>query len=99
MRAARKFLAQYVVPPHARTPQATPRGLQAVTTPALWKGLRLTNPDTLPRGAVQSIELEAAGPYSGTVHAELDEGAGLMLSLVAWQRGWRIGDVRPVEGS
>jgi hypothetical protein len=99
LRTAQQFLSQYVVSPSARTPGATPLGLQGVTTPALWEGLRLTDPNTLPRGAVQSIELEAAGPYSGAVLAELDNGAGLALSVVAWQRGWRISDVRPAEDS
>jgi hypothetical protein len=96
---AREFLAQYVVPPGVPDPDATPVGLRAVSTPALWDGLRLTRPDALPRGTVLTVELQDVGPFSGTVLAELDPGLDVTLSVVAWQRGWRVGDVRPAEDS
>lgn len=82
-RAALRFLDAYVVAPKAPQPQAVARSLHAVSTPALWRGLRFTHPDTLPRGSVRRVSVEAAGPFSGTVTVELDTDPELVVSVVA----------------
>ena len=73
-------------------------GLARWATPSLWRGLRLTDPAALPRGTVSELNVEAAGAYSAEVVAELSSQTDLRLSIVAWQRGWRVGDVRPEQG-
>jgi hypothetical protein len=95
---AHDFLDGYVVPAGAH-PRAVPRSLQDLTTPSLWRGLRLTEPDLLPRGRVDDVEVTDAGSFSGVVVAELDTGVTLRVSLVAWDDGWRVGDVRPGDDS
>lgn len=96
-RAALRFLDAYLVSPAAATPQAVPRSLRLASTPALWRGLRLTHPDALPRGTVARTSVDAVGPFSGTVTADLDTGHVVSLSVVAWERGWRVSDVRSGE--
>jgi hypothetical protein len=96
-RAALSFLADYVVPPQDAAPRAIPKSMRQTATPALWRGLRLTRPDVLPRGTVRKVSVEDAGPFSGTVRTELDTGSVLLLSVVAWDEGWRVSDVRPAE--
>jgi hypothetical protein len=98
-RAALSFLTDYVVPPSAATPRAMPKALRQTTTPALWQGLRLTRPGSLPRGTIREVTVETSGPFSATVRTELSTGVALMLSVVAWEEGWRIADVRPAEAS
>jgi hypothetical protein len=95
--AALNFLADYVVRPNAAAPMTMPRSMRQTATPALWQGLRLARPNSLPRGTVREVTVEASGPFSGTVTAELGTGTVLMLSIVAWDEGWRISDVRPAE--
>jgi hypothetical protein len=96
-RAAVSFLADYVVPPQDAAPRDLPKSMRQTATPALWQGLRLTRPDSLPRGTIREVTVEASGPFSGTVTAELSTGVVLMLSIVAWDEGWRVSDVRPAE--
>jgi hypothetical protein len=96
-RAALSFLADYVVRPDAPTPRAMPKSMRQTTTPALWQGLRLTRLNSLPRGTVREVTVETSGPFSATVRTELSNGAVLMLSIVAWEEGWRIADVRRAE--
>jgi hypothetical protein len=95
--AALSFLGDYVARPDAAAPRALPKSLRQTTTPALWQGLRVTRPNSLPRGTIRKVKVEASGPFSGTVTAELSTGTVLMLSIVAWKEGWRIADVRPAE--
>jgi hypothetical protein len=94
---ARRFLHHYVIAPGATSPKAVPSSLRNVTTPTLWQGLQLTQPDRLPRGSLESITVDGVGPVSGTVTAALDSGIALNVSLVAWQKGWRVSDVRPAD--
>jgi hypothetical protein len=96
-RAALSFLMDYVVRPDAPTPRAMPKALRQTTTPALWQGLRLTQPGSLPRGTVREVTVETSGPFSATVRTEVNTGVALMLSVVAWDDGWRISDIRPAE--
>jgi hypothetical protein len=96
-RAALSFLTDYVVRPDATAPRAIPKALRQTATPALWRGLRVTRPSSFPRGMVKEVTIEASGPFSGTVKAELDTGVVLLLSIVAWDEGWRVSDVRPAE--
>jgi hypothetical protein len=93
---ARDFLDRYVVPASAR-PRVVPPTLQALTTPSLWRGLRLTDPALLPRGRVDDLEVTDASPFSGVVVVGLHTGVTLRVSLVAWDDGWRVGDVQPVD--
>ncbi|HSE71136.1 MAG TPA: hypothetical protein VLA97_10295 [Nocardioidaceae bacterium] len=93
---ATRFLDGYVVPPDRRT-RSVPAGLSNTTTPALWRGLRLTDPSALPRATVRELTIDAAGAYSGEVLAELSDDSILRLSVVAWERGWRVSDVRPED--
>jgi hypothetical protein len=96
-RAALSFLTDYVVRPDATAPRAIPKALRQTATPTLWQGLRVTRPSSFPRGMVKEVTVEASGPFSGTVTAELGTGTVLMLSVVAWEEGWRVSDVRPAE--
>jgi hypothetical protein len=96
-RAAVRFLDQYVIAPRSQRPAASPRSVRALSTPSLWRGLRLADPAEIPRGMVTAVHLEAVGPYSGTATAELDTGAVLAVTVVAWNRGWRVADVKPAE--
>jgi hypothetical protein len=96
-RAALSFLDGYVVRPDAAAPRAIPKALRQTATPRLWQGLRLTRPSSLPRGTIREVTVDASGPFSGTVTAELSTGVVLMLSIVAWGEGWRVSDVRPAE--
>lgn len=95
-RAAVRFLEDYVVPPGSpRASGAPPRSLRLLSTPSLWRGLRLTDAATLPRGAVTAVHLEAVGPFAGTAIAELDTGSAIAVTVVA--QGWRVADVQPPE--
>jgi hypothetical protein len=96
-RAALSFFKHYVVPPQDAAPRTMPKALRQTATPALWQGLRLTRPESLPQGVIRDVAVEASGPFSGTVTAELSTGVVLMLSIVAWDEGWRVSDVRPAE--
>ena len=96
---ARDFLTAYVVAPEDGNPHGAPTSLRELTTPSLWRGLRLTDADRLPRGAVEQLVVDEAGSYSGLVTAELDTGLSLNVSLVAWDRGWRVSGVRPGNGT
>jgi hypothetical protein len=96
-RAALSFLTDYVVRPDAMAPSAIPKALRQTATPTLWQGLRLTRSNSLPRGRVRKVTVEASGPFSGTVTADLSSGVVLLLSIVAWDEGWRVSDVRPAE--
>jgi hypothetical protein len=96
-RAALNFLGDYVLPPAAATPRGIPKALRQTATPTLWQGLRVTRPSSFPRVTVKEVTVEASGPFSGTVTAELVTGVVLMLSIVAWEEGWRVSDVRPTE--
>jgi hypothetical protein len=87
----------YVVPPSSEPPNTMPRGLRRLSTPALWRGLRLTQPDSLPRGSTGRLSVEETGPFSGMVTAELDSGQALQVSVVAWEKGWRVSDIRSME--
>jgi hypothetical protein len=95
-RAALRFFDAFVLPSTAR-PREVPRALRSATTPALWEGLRLTRPDALPRGSVDLVDVEEAGAFSGRVSAELDSGDAYSVTVVAWERGWRVSDVRPED--
>jgi hypothetical protein len=96
-RAARRFLDAYVVPPGAPGPRTVPTRLRKLTTPALWQGLSLTDRDSLPRGDVGEITVEGTGPFNGTATAQIHPGPTLEVSVVAWQKGWRVSDIRPAE--
>jgi hypothetical protein len=96
-RAALSFLGDYVVRPDAPAPRAMRKSMRQTVTPALWQGLRLARPGSLPRGRITEVTVETSGPFSGAVTAELSTGAVLMLSIVAWDQGWRVSDVRPAE--
>jgi hypothetical protein len=96
-RAARRFLDAYVVPPDASRPQTVPTRLRKFTTPALWQGLSLTRPGSLPRGHVGGVTAEATGPFTGTATARLHPGPTLEVFVVAWEKGWRVSDIRPAE--
>ena len=94
---ARRFLDDYVIASGVRSPTAVPSGLRNLTTPTLWQGLELTQPDRLPRGSLKTVRVDSVGPFSGTVTAQLGSGSTLSVSVVAWQKGWRVSDVRPVD--
>jgi hypothetical protein len=96
-KAASEFLGVYVVPRGAQAPNTMPPSLRKRSTPALWRGLRVTRPDSLPRGSVSQLNVEATGPFSGMVTAELDSGQALQVSVVAWEKGWRVSDIRSME--
>ena len=96
-RVAARFLEQYIVSAGGRAPRAVPSSLHALSTPALWRGLRLTQPESLPTGRVASTVVAGSGPFSGSVTAELTSGATLSVSVVAWEKGWRVSDVRPAD--
>ena len=93
--AARAFVAGYVVTPTRDTPPGVPTSLRGLTTPSLWRGLRLTDPELLPRGRIEQLVVDETGPYSGRVAVELRTGLSLDVSLVAWDRGWRVSGVQP----
>lgn len=95
--AARDFLDAYVVPP-GETRRAVPRSLRALTTPALWRGLRLTDPGLLPRGRAEEVEVTETGAFSARATGTLGGGPDLEVALVAWDDGWRVSDVRPGHG-
>jgi hypothetical protein len=92
-RAALRFLEVFVLP-SAATPRKVPQSLRRTTTPALWEGLRLTRPDALPRGSVDRVDVEESGAFSGRASAELDSGDSYSVTVVAWEQGWRVSDVR-----
>ena len=96
-RTAREFLRGYLVAPGASAPKSVPTSLRRVTTPNLWQGLQLTRPDMLPRGSLENVRVDSLGPFSGTVTANLGSGRSLSVSVVAWQKGWRVSDVRPTD--
>lgn len=91
--AARRFLGEYAVL-RGSEPKAVPRSLRRLSTPALWRGLQLTRPDSLPTGSVTQVLVEDIGPFSGTATAKLDSGKELLISVVAWEHGWRVSDIR-----
>jgi hypothetical protein len=93
---ATRFLDGYVVSPD-RGAGSVPSELRDTTTPALWRGLRLTDPSALPRATVRELSIDAAGAYSGEVLAELSNESTLRLSVVAWERGWRVSNVEPED--
>ena len=97
-RAAEQFLAQYVVPSGQR-PRVIPHDLARLTTPTLWRGLRLADPTLLPRGEVLSLRPVGTGAYAAEAVASLSGGHAITLEIVAWSHGWRVADVRPTEGS
>lgn len=92
---ARAFVAAYVVMPEGATPPEVPTSLRGLATPSLWRGLRLADPELLPRGRIAQLVVDEAGPYSGRVVVELRTGLALEVSLVAWDRRWRVSDVQP----
>ena len=94
---ARRFLDDYVIASGVRSPKAVPTSLRNLTTPTLWQGLQLTQPDRLPRGSLKTVRVDSVGPFSGTVTAQLGSGSTLSVSVVAWQKGWRVSDVRPAD--
>lgn len=96
-KAASEFLGVYVVPHASEAPNTMPPSLRKLATPTLWRGLRLTQPDSLPRGSVRQLSVEGTGPFSGRVTVELDSGLALQVSVVAWEMGWRVSDIRPME--
>lgn len=93
---AREFLAEYVVAPGAPSPTSISADLRELSTPALWRGLRRSDPGVLPRGEVTTVEVEGRGSFGGTALADVGT-SRLVVSVVAWNRGWRVGDVRPAE--
>lgn len=93
---AREFLAEYVVAPGSPAPTRISTDLRALSTPALWRGLRRSDPALLPHGEVGAVEVEDLGSFGGTVLAEVG-GTRLVVSLVAWDEGWRVSDIRPAE--
>ena len=96
-RVAAKFLEQYVISPGSKAPNTMPSALQALSTPALWRGLRLTHPESLPGGRVTGTEVAGSGPFSGSVTVELTSGTTLTVSVVAWEQGWRVSNIRPAD--
>lgn len=97
LKTARKFIGSYVIRSGSPVPRTMPTRLRKLTTPALWQGLQLTQPSSLPRGSVEQLDVEDSGPFTGAVTAELDSGRALSISVVAWQTGWRVSDVRPAD--
>jgi hypothetical protein len=95
LRTARRFLDAYVVPAGATAPSHVTPHLRRLVTPALWRGLELAEPSTLPRGPVEKLTVEQSGAFSGLVTVDLDTGPQLSVTVVAWQQGWRVSDVRP----
>lgn len=93
---AREFLAQYVLAPRSPAPTSISADLRELSTPALWRGLRRSDPALLPRGKVSAVEVEDLGSFGGTVLADVGT-TWLVVSLVAWDEGWRVSDIRPAE--
>lgn len=91
-----EFLAEYVVAPAAPAPAGVSADLRELSTPALWRGLRRSDPALLPRGKVSAVEVEDLGSFGGTVLADVGT-TWLVVSLVAWDEGWRVSDIRPAE--
>ncbi len=69
--------------------------LKRWSTPTLWRGLRLTDPASLPSGDLTSIENVETGAFASEVAATLGNDQTLGLELVVWDDGWRVSDVRP----
>jgi len=92
---ARSFLAAYLPGPRGSAEPRIDPGVERWVTPALWRGLRWTDPEQLPKGRVSSIEEIATGAFACEALAHLDAGPALLLTLVAWDGGWRVVDVRP----
>lgn len=93
---ASEFLVEYVVAPGAPAPARVSDHLRGLSTPALWRGLRRSDPALLPRGQVTALEVEDLGSFGGTVLADVGT-SRLVVSVVAWNRGWRVSDIRPTE--
>ena len=96
--AAQRFLARYVVPT-GQSPRVVPHDLARLTTPTLWRGLRLADPTQLPHGRVVDLRAVGTGAYAAEAVARLSGGHAITLEIVAWSHGWRVADVRPTEGS
>ena len=99
-RTTQQFLAKYVVPT-GQDPRVVSPDLARLTTPTLWRGLRLADPTQLPHGRVVGLRPLGTGAYAAEAVAQLSGGHTLTLTLeiVAWSHGWRVADVRPAEGS
>lgn len=96
--AAQRFLAKYVLPT-GQSPRDVPHDLARLTTPTLWRGLRLADPTQLPHGRLVGLRPVGTGAYAAEAVANLSGGRALTLEIVAWSHGWRVADVRPADGS
>ena len=96
-RAAQAFLTAYLAPSEARARVSNHDDLKEWVTPTLWRGLRLTDPASLPTGVVASLEPVALGAFGAEVRAVLRGQSALELTLVEYDGGWRVADVQPGE--
>ena len=94
LQTARRFAGAYVIPRGAIVSRHISARLRRLATPALWRGLELAAPSSLPRGTVEHLSVEVRGAFSGLVTADLDKGDQISMTVVAWQQGWRVSDVR-----
>ncbi len=96
-RVARSFLQTYLTAPGTNRTHV-PATLHRLSTPALWRGLRLADPTSFPTGSLGSLHLHRAGTFQAEFSAKVHAGTALAVTVVAWDRGWRVADVRP-QGS
>ena len=90
----RSFLAAYLPAENGSSKARINQTVQRWTTPSLWRGLRLTDSDQLPSGRVTSLEEVSTGAFASEANARLNTGRTLRLTLVVWEHGWRVADVR-----
>ena len=95
--AAEAFMTSYLGSPRPGNRTRVQFALKDQVTPALWRGLRLTDPSSFPTGAIASLEPAAIGAFASELHVVLEDGQELDLILVEYQGDWRVADVQPGE--
>lgn len=96
MRVLKRFLDAYLI--GDKEGRYSSRELQRVTTPALWRGLKVADRGAVPLGRAEHLQQALSGAYAAEYVVSLDSGDRVVVDLVLTSAGWRVCDVEPGQG-
>jgi hypothetical protein len=93
--AARAFVDAWATAGRGRSRADWLQRIEPLTTPTLYRGLRVTDTARLPGGEARDVTLDELGPFAGAATVGLTSGVVLQVQLVTDHGRWVVADVRP----
>ena len=95
VRSARAFVDAWARDARPQSGAVWLREIRPLTTPSLYRGLRVTDPARLPRGPVRRVHLRQVGPFAGAAVVALGGGLRVDVRLVSERARWLVADIEP----